>query len=143
MNRLIVFLLPVLFFTFTIYGDQGTQTNYGKQTQTKAPKKPHVPPTFIDENSAALLLKKYKDESTIVPNCPDPSNVSQLQLGYQDLGITGDMPDYIDSSNSGVERKSRIDIWETVIPSTTAYVKYCYYTDPDEDYIFIYLKKDN
>ncbi|MCI0411566.1 hypothetical protein L0222_02060 [bacterium] len=131
MKKIVITLFPVLFFACTAYAQLGK----------------HIPKTFIHENWANQVLKgeKPREVLSMAAGCASDSHIDGIDLGDEiELGSHDevDLPDYVKSYNNGLkELKSRIEIWDTVIKGTSAYIKYCYYKDnPEKNFIVIYMQ---
>lgn len=134
MKRQIVSLLLVLLFATIGFTQPPDPDDRGR----------HIPKTLVSENSASLLLKDngFQGMSKEEAKCPEDSGVSGVDVGGQELGShePANMPAYVKKYHEGLEKKeSHIELWNTVIKGVTAHVKYCYYPDPENDYIVIYL----
>ena len=144
MRKRLIFLLPVLFFALTGF-TQPTEQTQPAQPKQQALQGRHIPKTLMAENSASMLLKEdgFIKDSDEDPKCPQDSGVSGLDLGTE-LGShePKDMPQYVKKYHEGLAaKKSHVEIWQTIAPKVTARIKYCYYADPENDYILIYLEE--
>jgi hypothetical protein len=144
MKRWIVCLLTALLFASISYTDQ-TQSTPQSQPAKPGRMGRHIPKTLIHENSARHLLKDGgpKVESSEPAICPANSQITGDDIG-QEIGYNHstepNLPGYIKHYLAKLEtRQNHVDTWETIVPGLEAHVKYCYYSNPENNFILIYV----